>query len=42
LIGACRRVNFDFARYRRPEEYGLIAQRAGPVDAPVPADADRA
>ena len=32
LIAACRRVNFDFARYRRPEEYGLIAQRAGPLD----------
>jgi N-carbamoyl-D-amino-acid hydrolase len=31
LIGACRRVNFDFATYRRPEEYGLIAQRAGPL-----------
>jgi predicted amidohydrolase len=31
LIGTCRRVNFDFARYRRPEEYGLIAQRAGPL-----------
>jgi len=30
LIGTCRRVNFDFARYRRPEEYTLIAQRAGP------------
>jgi predicted amidohydrolase len=42
LIGACRRVNFDFARYRRPEEYGLIAQRAGPIDAPSAADADRA
>jgi predicted amidohydrolase len=32
LIGACQRVNFDFARYRRPEQYGLIAQRAGPLD----------
>jgi predicted amidohydrolase len=31
LIDTCRRVNFDFARYRRPEEYGLIAQRAGPL-----------
>jgi len=31
LIATCRRVNFDFARYRRPEEYGLIAQRAGPL-----------
>jgi predicted amidohydrolase len=32
LIAACQRVNFDFSRYRRPEEYGLIAQRAGPRD----------
>jgi N-carbamoyl-D-amino-acid hydrolase len=31
LIGTCRRVNFDFATYRRPGEYGLIAQRAGPL-----------
>jgi N-carbamoyl-D-amino-acid hydrolase len=31
LIGICQRVNFDFARYRRPTEYGLIAQRAGPM-----------
>jgi predicted amidohydrolase len=30
LIATCRQVNFDFARYRRPEEYGLIVQRAGP------------
>jgi predicted amidohydrolase len=30
LIATCRRVNFDFARYRRPGEYALIAQRAGP------------
>lgn len=30
LIGSCQRVNFDFARYRRPEHYALIAQRAGP------------
>jgi predicted amidohydrolase len=30
LIAACQRVNFDFARYRRPAEYGLIAKRAGP------------
>ena len=30
LIAACRRVNFDFARYRRPDQYGLIATRAGP------------
>jgi predicted amidohydrolase len=31
LIRTCRRVNFDFARYRRPEEYALIAERAGPL-----------
>ena len=31
LIATCRRVNFDFARYRRPETYGLIAERTGPV-----------
>jgi len=30
LIAACRRVNFDFARYRRPAEYAAIAERAGP------------
>jgi predicted amidohydrolase len=31
LIDVCRRVNFDFGRYRRPAEYGLIASRAGPA-----------
>jgi predicted amidohydrolase len=31
LIAACRRVNFDFATYRRPGEYALIAERAGPI-----------
>jgi predicted amidohydrolase len=31
LIETCQRVNFDFARYRRPEQYALIAQRAGPL-----------
>lgn len=31
MIDVCRKVNFDFARYRRPEEYSLIAERAGPV-----------
>ncbi|HSY95905.1 MAG TPA: nitrilase-related carbon-nitrogen hydrolase [Steroidobacteraceae bacterium] len=31
LIEVCRRVNFDFARYRRPDQYALIAERAGPV-----------
>jgi predicted amidohydrolase len=30
LIATCRRVNFDFARYRRSEAYNLIAERAGP------------
>lgn len=30
LIDVCRRVNFDFAKYRRPDQYGLISQRAGP------------
>jgi N-carbamoyl-D-amino-acid hydrolase len=30
LIATCQRVNFDFALYRRPEAYGLIARRAGP------------
>ena len=30
LIAACRRVNFDFARYRRPDTYRLIAEQAGP------------
>ena len=30
LIAACQRVNFDFAAYRRPSEYRLIAERAGP------------
>jgi N-carbamoyl-D-amino-acid hydrolase len=32
LIAACQRVNFNFARYRRPGEYGLITKRAGPPD----------
>jgi predicted amidohydrolase len=31
LIDTCRRVNFDFGRYRRPSEYGLIAERPGPL-----------
>src|SRR4029077_15382138 len=30
LIATRTRVNFDFARYRRPDAYGLIAERAGP------------
>jgi predicted amidohydrolase len=29
LIATCQRVNFDFARYRRPAEYRLIGERAG-------------
>ncbi len=32
LIAACRRVNFDFAAYRRPDAYRLIAERAGPPE----------
>lgn len=32
MIAACRRVNFDFARYRRPDQYRLIAELAGPVN----------
>jgi predicted amidohydrolase len=32
LIKTCQRVNFDFARYRRPDQYGMIAERAGPQD----------
>ena len=31
LIAACRKVNFDFARYRRPDAYRLITERAGPA-----------
>lgn len=31
LIGTCRKVNFDFEQYRRPDQYRLIAERAGPV-----------
>jgi N-carbamoyl-D-amino-acid hydrolase len=30
LIAACRRVNFDFAAYRRPECYAAITGQAGP------------
>jgi predicted amidohydrolase len=29
----CRRVNFDFALYRRPDQYRIIAERAGPPSA---------
>ena len=32
LIAVCQRVNFDFKRYRRPAEYRLIAERAGPLE----------
>jgi N-carbamoyl-D-amino-acid hydrolase len=30
LIATCRAVNFDFAEYRRPDQYRLIAEAAGP------------
>ena len=30
LIDTCRRVNFDFAAYRRPDQYLAITERAGP------------
>ena len=32
LIAACRKVNFDFSAYRRPDQYRAIADRAGPSD----------
>ena len=31
LIETCRKVNFDFEHYRRPDQYRLIAERAGPA-----------
>ena len=31
LIAACRKVGFDFARYRRPDQYRAIAEQAGPA-----------
>lgn len=31
LIAACRKVNFNFADYRRPDQYRLISERAGPL-----------
>ncbi|MCJ8143921.1 N-carbamoyl-D-amino-acid hydrolase [Ancylobacter sp. A5.8] len=31
MIDICRKVNFDFSRYRRPREYSLIAEQAGPL-----------
>lgn len=31
MIEACRKVNFDFALYRRPDQYRLITEQAGPV-----------
>ncbi len=31
MIETCRQVNFNFARYRRPDAYRLIVERAGPV-----------
>jgi predicted amidohydrolase len=30
----CRRVNFDFALYRRPDQYRLISERAGALPPP--------
>lgn len=30
-VFACRKVNFDFALYRRPDQYRLIVERAGAV-----------
>ena len=30
LVAACRKVNFNFERYRRPDQYRAIAERAGP------------
>jgi len=30
----CRLVNFDFALYRRPDQYRLIVERAGAVPPP--------
>ena len=31
LIATCRKVNFDFAEYRRPDQYRLICEAAGPA-----------
>lgn len=31
MIALCQRVNFDFERYRRPDQYGAIVERAGPL-----------
>jgi predicted amidohydrolase len=33
LIATCQKVNFDFARYRRPDQYRLISELAGPIRA---------
>jgi predicted amidohydrolase len=30
-VFACRKVNFDFALYRRPDQYQLITERAGAI-----------
>jgi predicted amidohydrolase len=30
-VFACRKVNFDFALYRRPDQYRLITERAGAI-----------
>lgn len=32
LIAACRKTNFDFARYRRPDQYRAITELAGPLE----------
>jgi predicted amidohydrolase len=32
MIAACRKVNFNFAEYRRPDQYRLIGERAGPPE----------
>ncbi|MBV9524038.1 MAG: N-carbamoyl-D-amino-acid hydrolase [Alphaproteobacteria bacterium] len=33
-VFACRKVNFNFALYRRPDQYGLIVERAGALPPP--------
>jgi predicted amidohydrolase len=35
LAARYRRTVFDFARYRRPEHYGLITSRRAPVAPPL-------
>jgi len=31
LLATCRKVNFDFERYRRPDQYRAIAERTAPI-----------